>query len=203
METKKRYGLITGSKCSVLFPKRSAEVGQRTYAKELANQMFFQYHDNIGTWQTEHGHIFEQEAFEFYKQNIDNTCKKVDFVSSDFHGGSADAICDTHGVDFKCPTTLDGWLDYLHDGISDQQYWQCQMYMHLYKKNRWVIAAYLAETLKMNEEGKQYPVPRDKRILCFNVFAEPDFAERLNAITPKIIEMRNEFYGKLKEQFRN
>jgi hypothetical protein len=35
-----RFGLITGSRCSVLFPKRSAEKGQRTYAKQLANQMY-------------------------------------------------------------------------------------------------------------------------------------------------------------------
>ena len=57
-----RYGLITGSKCSVLFPKRSAEVGQRQYAKELANNMFFRYYDNSGGRHTEHGNNNEYNA---------------------------------------------------------------------------------------------------------------------------------------------
>jgi len=58
----KRFGLITGSKCSVLHPKRSAEAGQKTYAKELANQMYFRFYDEQGTWQTQHGKDFEAEA---------------------------------------------------------------------------------------------------------------------------------------------
>jgi len=41
-----RFGLITGSECHVLFPEKgTGEVGQRTYAKKLANQMYFKFYD--------------------------------------------------------------------------------------------------------------------------------------------------------------
>lgn len=196
-----RFGLITGSACSVLFPKRSAEVGQRTYAKQLATQMYFKYYDEVNTWQTDHGNFNEHEAFEYYQKNIDKTIEKGLFMANGYHGGTSDALCEKHGVDFKCPTTLQKWLDYLTDGIDDQQYHQCQMYMYLFEKESWQICAYLTETLKMGEMGLTYPVPHDKRMIVINVEKEQGWLEKLNIATHKIITMRDHFYKLLENQF--
>ena len=197
-----RFGLITGSKASILFPKRSAEVGQRTYAKQLASQMYFKYYDEVNTWQTDHGNFNEHEAFEYYKTYFDNGIEKGFFILNGYHGGTSDALCEKHGVDFKCPTTLQGWLDYLTDGIDEQQYHQAQMYMYLFNKESWQICAYLTETLKMGELGLNYPVAHDKRMIVVNVEKEQGWIEKLHATTPKIITMRDHFYSLFEKQFK-
>lgn len=197
-----RFGLITGSVCSPLFPKRSAEVGQKTLAKQLANQMYFRFYDNQSTWITEHGNCAESTAFEYYKDRFDSTCEyNPPFKALEYWGGQADAIGKEAGVDFKCPVTLKGWLDYLHDGISDEQFHQCQMYMMLYNRDVWYIASFLMETDRMTENGEVYPVAHDKRMILIKVEKEPEWTEKLIEITPKIIAMRDFFYDKLKEQF--
>ena len=198
----KRYGLITGSRCSVLFPKRSAEVGQRQYAKELANNMYFRFYDNNSTWQTEHGNLSESTAFEYFQERFDKTAQhQPTFMAMEDWGGQADCVCDEYGVDFKCPTSLKGWLDYLHEGISDEQFHQCQMYMFLYNKPKWLICAFLLETNKMSENGDVYPVPYDKRMIMVEVEREPTWELKLREITPKIVAMRDFFYDKLQDQF--
>ena len=199
----KRYGLITGSKVSVLFPKKSSEVGQRTYAKQLANQMFFRFYDETGTWQTQHGKDFEAEAYVYYHENFDKSAvHKPDFIQLDNFGGSADCLCDAHGVDFKCPTTLEKWLDYLHVGIDEEQYHQCQMYMFLYKKPEWKICAYLTETQKMTDNGITYPVPQDKRMITISVLPEDGWVDKLYDRAPNVIVQRDFYYEKLKQQFK-
>lgn len=197
-----RYGLITGSKCNVLFPKKSAEVGQRTYAKELANQMYFRYYDNNSTWQTEHGNMNESTAFEYYQERFD---KKIvlqpGFKRVENWGGSADCLGEGYGIDFKCPTTLNGWLDYMHEGIDEQQYYQAQMYMFLHGIEHWKVCAFLSETERMTNEGEVYPVPYDKRMIKTEVEKEQGWEEKLRLVTPKIITMRDEFYSILIDNF--
>ena len=104
-------------------------------------------------------------------------------------------------MDFKCPTTLSGWLDFLHEGISDQQYNQAQMYMFLYKKPIWHIAAFLLETQRMSDNGEQYPVPHDKRMIINSVEVNLEWQNLLVERTPKVIAMRDFFYQKLVENF--
>jgi hypothetical protein len=198
----KRYGLITGSKCAVLHPKKSAEVGQRTYAKQLANQMYFRFYDEQGSWQTEHGKDFEAEAYVYYHENIDKSAiHKPEFKCLDNFGGSADCLCEDYGVDFKCPTTLEKWLDYLHVGIDNDQYHQAQMYMFLYNMDAWKIVAYLTETHKMNEYGLTYPVPKDKRMISVNVQREDGWVEKTYQNAEFVIDARDFYYSKLVSQF--
>jgi hypothetical protein len=200
--SKERFGLITGSVCSPLFPKRSAEVGQKNLAKDLANNMYFRYYDNVSTWQTEHGNLSESTAFEYYQTHYDKTAEYTPkFARLDNWGGQADCICESVGVDFKCPTTLSGWLDFLHEGISEQQYNQAQMYMFLYKREKWNIAGFLLETQRMADNGDTYPVPYDKRMIINTVEVSKEWQEKLIEITPKIIAMRDFFYDKLVEKF--
>lgn len=198
----RRYGLITGSKCSVLFPKKSAEVGQRTYAKELANQMYFRYYDQTETWQQAHGKDAETQAYVYYRENFcPDAVHKPEFQCTEFHGGSADCLSPDDGVDFKCPTTLGKWLDYLHVGIDSDQYYQAQMYMYLYKRMKWKVAAFLMETQRMTDMGEKYPVPENQRMICINVERESGWDTKLHERTPEIITMRDFFYMKLVEQF--
>lgn len=197
-----RFGLITGSKCSVLFPKRSAEVGQRQYAKELANQMYWKFYDNTNNWQTEHGNLGETSAFEYLQMFYDKNAEyRPNFAKKEFWGGQADCISDKCGYDFKCPTSLKNFLDFIHEDISDEQYHQAQMYMFLYNRDIWYICAYLLETDRMSNEGEIYPVPQNKRMIMIEVKKEIGWEEKLRLITPKIIEMRDTFYNKLKQQF--
>lgn len=201
--SKDRFGFITGSAVHVLFPKKSAEVGQRTYAKKLANEVFFQYYDEQSTWQTEHGNMNEYHAANHYTNTYGDLLTFPDFIADKENqiGGSPDAMSVGYGIDFKCPTTLQGWLDYLHEGISDQQYHQCQMYMHLSGCDKWVIAAYLTETLKMIDNGLEYPVKESSRMILIEVGKMEGWAEMILERAPKIISMRNEFIEKLKSQF--
>ena len=194
-----RYGLITGSKCSVLFPKRSSEAGQRTYAKQLANQMFFRFYDDKSTWQTEHGHLAEPSAFEYFQTHYNKDAEyQPEFKRLGDFGGSADCICPEYGVDFKCPTSLEGWLDYLHDGIDPQQYYQAQMYMFLYDRPKWIICAYLLETDRMSNNGLTYPVDYKKRIISVEVKQERGWSDLLVERAPTVIQMRDFFYERLK-----
>jgi hypothetical protein len=199
---KNRFGLITGSGCHILFPKRSAEVGQTTYARQLAINMYFRYYDNISNWRTEHGNLSESSGFEYYQQHYDkNAIYNPPFMHTTYHGGQLDAISDEYVLDIKAPTTLDSWLKYFFNGIDDQQYHQMQMYMMLSGKKKARICAYLLETDYMANNGEQYPVDYDKRMIIVEVEKEEGWEDKLNAITPKIITMRDEFYEKLKTQF--
>jgi hypothetical protein len=198
----KRYGLITGSKCSVLHPKKSAVIGQTTYAKQLANQMYFRFYDQSSSWQTEHGNDFEKTAFEYYKENFDRSAvHKPPFMSKDEFGGSADCLCTGYGVDFKCPTSLEKWLDYSYEGIEDSQYHQAQMYMMLYNLNKWVIAAFLTETYKMTNDGLTYPVSLNKRIICVNVDREQGWEAKTYQNAEFVINERQKFYNNLISRF--
>lgn len=199
----KRFGLITGSRASVLFPKRSAEVGQRTYAKQLANQMFFRFYDETGSWQTEHGKDFEAEAYVYYHERFDSSAvHKPEFACIDDFGGSADCLGDVDGVDFKCPTTLEKWLDYLHVGIDEDQYHQAQMYMFLYQRESWKVCAYLTETERMTNLGLTYPVPHDQRMIQVPVIKEDGWVDKLYERAPNIITQRDFFYEKLQQNFK-
>jgi len=196
-----RFGLITGSRCSPLVPKKSAEVGQRTLAKTLANEIYFRYYDEFGNKNTEHGTMAEFFAMEHYKQHIDERVEKGRFLFQDDCGGSTDAELPEKGIDWKSPTSLGKWISYLHDPLDDEQVNQCQMYMWLTKKEQWDIAAYLTETEFMNDNGLRYPVPEEKRMIIVPVKKDPFWSEKLLSNKPKVIEMRNEFVEKLKSHF--
>jgi hypothetical protein len=197
----KRFGLITGSRCSVLFPKKSAVVGQQTYAKELARQMFFQFYDDTSTWQTEHGNDMEQFALEHYRERYNSGVQPGMFaMKDDYFGGTCDAICPDRGVDFKCPTTLNNWLNYT-EGIDESQYHQAQMYMYLFDRDKWEIAAFLQETWRMTERGIVYPVPVEKRMIITTVEKEAGWVELLHARGKQLIEMRDDYYNELQKRF--
>jgi len=200
-----RFGLITGSKCEVLFPERGdGHKGQLTYAEELANQKFFKYYDEIDSFETRHGHYAEFPAYEYY---LEHKCKDAkyqpNFEMYMDYGGTADCICPEWGVDFKCPTKLSTWAKYLHRGIDKQQYYQAQMYMFLYDRPEWHICAFLLETEKMNNMGNTYPVEWKDRMIVTKVTKREGWSDLLLERGEPIIQMRNEFYNNLINNFRS
>lgn len=197
-----RFGLITGSRCTPLFPKRSAEVGQRTLAKQLANELYFQFYDEFENWQTEHGKLAEHFAFEHFVKYHDKDLKEGRWIKNGECGGSTDAEGADYGVDFKCPTSLEKFTNYLFDGVDDDQKNQCQMYMWLTGKSKWLIAPYLVETNMMAINGLVYPINDDsKRMILIEVEKDPTWEERLNLAAPKVIAMRDEYLEMLKLKF--
>lgn len=204
-----RFGLITGSPCHVLFPdKGDGKVGMRTYAKKLANNMYFRFYDEHSTWQMQHGNMNEHEAFTYYETNYDFEIQKGRFQRDGNWGGSSDALAKTYGADLKCPTSLDAWLDYIHVGIDKQQFHQAQMYMKLFDKELWKICAYLTETEWMVNNGLTYPVPEDKRMIIVEVRrgetadgTKIDWEGKLKESTAFVIEERDKFYNLLCKQF--
>lgn len=199
--SKERFGLVTGSKCTVLFPlKGDGKVGQRTYAKQLANQMFFQHYDETSTWQTEHGKMAELWAFDHYQKRTGDL-EKGGWIRKGHCGGTTDAVRRDRGVDFKSPTSLNAWLDYLHDPLDKQERDQCQMYMYLTGLEVWEIAAFLIETQWMTDNGLVYPVAEDRRMIIVRVEKDPTWEERLMEVLPSVIGMRDKFYQRLQEQF--
>lgn len=196
-----RLGLITGSRCTPLFPKKSAEKGQRTLAKTLANEVFFKCYDEVNTWQMEHGKMAESFAFIHYQKYIDDSIQVGRFLAKDNCGGSSDAELKIKGVDFKSPTTLKNWTDYLFEPLDEDQINQCQMYMWIFDKDKWEIAAYLTETEKMNDNGLVYPVPDHHRMIRIEVERNSEWEVKLKENAPKVIEMRDDFVKQLKERF--
>lgn len=199
-----RFGLITGSACSVLFPdKGNGEVGKTTYAKTLANQKYFRYYDEVSTWQMQHGDMNEHEAFTYYQTNYDFNIEKGRFIMNGDWGGTSDSEAKEYGLDFKCPASLEKWLDYIHVGIDKQQWNQCQMYMFLFNKPVWKVCVYLTETEWMTERNLSYPVATDKRMIVVEVIKSEQWEQKLRENTPFIIEQREKFYKILCDQFGN
>lgn len=196
-----RLGLVTGSVCSVLFPKRSAEVGQDKLARKLAKEKFFQFYDEVSTWQMEHGTMSEVMALEQFQKYHDAEAVKGEWISDADIGGSPDAVSHEYGIDFKCATSLEKWLSYLYDGVDDQQFNQAQMYMRLKGFKKWVIAAFLVETQWMSDQGLTYPVAHDKRIIIVEVPKLDGWNEKLAIEVPKIIAKRDEYIEILKLKF--
>jgi hypothetical protein len=202
---KYRFGLVTGSKCSVLFPdKGDGKKGQTTYARTLANEMYFRHYDETSTWQTQHGNLCEHTAFEYYSDYFDSRVEKGTFIQSGECGGTSDAlVAGERGIDFKCPTTLNGWLDYLHTPISKEQYHQCQMYMYLWDLPEWIIAAYLEETQFMSSNGLTYPVPHNKRMITVAISRDNEWKDKLQEPLAFVVRSRNEHLAKLKVHFES
>ena len=203
---KERFGLITGSKCSVLFPKAELmpskiSVGQDTYARQLAVQLYFEHYDEISTWVLEHGQYSENGAFEHYYKFYSDKIERGFWKKKGNCGGTSDAVCPEYGVDFKCPTTLENWSDYMFDGIDKQQSHQAQMYMYLFDKPKWKTCIYLTETQRMTDFGLVYPVPEPKRMIIIEVEKEIGWAEKLEVTAPKIISKRDEYFGLLEARF--
>jgi hypothetical protein len=197
----KRLGLITGSRCTPLFPKRDAEKGMKTLAMQLANEKYWGYVDEVTTWQMEHGKLAEHFGIEHFRRHIDPTIKEGRFIQKGECGGTTDAECEGYGVDIKSPTSLQKWTEYLYYGISDEQFNQCQMYMYLTGFRRWVIAAFLIETNFMSDNGLIYPVDEDKRMICVDVYASDEWVEKLHPQVEKVVLMREDFVSKLERKF--
>jgi len=195
-----RKGLITGSRCAPLVPKRSAEKGIDTLARVLAREMYFDWHESATTEATEHGNVYEQDAFRYYNENI-QPIQPGRWIQKGFCGGSTDAEGDGFGVDFKCPFTLDGWLNKLYDEPDDIYYHQAQMYMYLTEKPIWYIAYYLTETLRMNNNSDTYPVDWSKRMIIHPIHADADWVDRMLSAAPKVIELRDMYLTKLEQKF--
>lgn len=200
---KERFGLITGSKCTVMFPlKGNGLIGMRSYGKKLANEMFFQFYDEKTNWQTEHGKMAEHFAFIHYQEIYSEDIEIGRWIKKGECGGTTDAeIKDVKGIDFKCSTTLENWLEYLYEDIDMGQQDQCQMYMYLTGLPQWEIAAYLVETSFMSDNGLTYPVPESKRMIIKTIDKDPEWEGNLIEKTPIVINFRNEFIEKLKGKF--
>jgi hypothetical protein len=201
---KQRFGLITGSKCSVLFPDRGdGKKGMRSYAKELAKEMFFQFYDEATTWEMEHGKMSEGFAFGHYNERISNRIQQGRFIRKDNCGGTIDAeIPGVKGMDFKCPTSLDKWLDYMFEPISKEQSNQCQMYMYLTGYKEWEICAFLTETQFMNDNGLRYPVPEKDRMIIRKVTRDHTWEWRLEQPAKYVISERDAFLTALESKFK-
>jgi hypothetical protein len=202
---KDRFGLITGSRCSVLLPERGdGKKGMTSYAKQLAKEMFFQFYDEVTTWEMEHGKMAESFAFGHYHDHTSKRIEKGRFIKKGNRGGTIDAeIPGLKGIDFKCPTSLDKWLDYMYEPLDKDQREQCQMYMDLTGYKEWDIAAYLTETEFMNNNGLTYPVPEKDRMIIVTVKHDSTWAWRIEQPEKFVIQKRDEYLEKLKAKFKN
>lgn len=201
---KERFGLVTGSRCSSLVPIKSAEVGMRTLAMQLANEMYWQTYDEMETWQTQHGKYSEYDAFNHWNQYNTSigVIKRGRWLKKGNIGGSTDAEGLDFGVDFKCPTSIHKWLSFLHEDLDKIYYDQAQLYMMLTGHKTWYVAAYLSETVKMGDTGLVYPVPEEKRMIVKKVELNFDWQGKFIKNLPKVIEQRDKYYETLKEYFK-
>lgn len=202
----KRFGLVTGSRCSPLVPIKSAEKGLDSLAFELATEMYFKYSDEVSTWQMEHGHYGEPFAFEHFKKYYDDSIELGRFINTGDEGGSTDAEANLYGLDFKCPTTLVDWLEYytITESNLDRKYYnQCQMYMRLTGKKVWYICAYLIETLRMNDNGDVYPVSESKRMILVRVNFNQEWNDKFDKNLPTLVSKREEYFELIKSRYES
>lgn len=194
-----RCGKITGSMVHILFPKRDNPKSKETYAKHLANEMFFGEIQTGETWQTEHGNDGESMAHIHFTTYYDfDAIQKPGFFEKGFFGGTPDAISTDYGIDYKCPTSLEKWLDYLHEGIDTQQWHQCQMYMWLTGLKHWKICAFLIEN---KFQGQAYPVPTEQRMIVKDIAFDEYWANEIEEKAKPIIDMRDIYFNNLKMAF--
>lgn len=196
-----RFGKVTASRCSPLVPIKSAEAGIITLAKQLAKEKYFNFYDEASTWQTEHGNLAEPYAFEHYKKHYDADIKKGRWICQGETGCTTDAEGVNYGVDFKCPTSMDNWLNYLFKGIDSEQYNQCQLSMRLTGFVTWKIAAFLIETTRMSDNGETYPVDQKDRMIIVDVKADPVWNKKFDLNLPDLIKRRDYYVDILKKQF--
>ena len=164
-------------------------------------QRVFHHYDEIGTWQTEHGQYAEHEALQHARTYWNAKLEKPKFIANGLFGGSPDAVADDFGCDFKCPTSMQKWLEYAIEKVSPQQHYQCQMYMMLTGFDTWFIYAYLTETVRMGEFGLTYPVEPKNRAIKIPIEFDPMFPEQLQERTElfmPIVETYIELFSKLK-----
>lgn len=199
---KERFGRVSGSRCTPLVPKRDAKVGMITLAKKLAKERFFETYDEVSTWEMEHGKMGEFWAFDHFQKYHDENIQKGVFGHDKDTAWSTDAELPDYGIDYKCPTTLDGFLNYLFDGISDYEYNQAQMYMWKREKPKWVIAPFLMETQRMTDNGLKYPVLERDRMILIEVFPDQDWINKFESNLPFVIEQRDSFIEMLKLKFK-
>lgn len=196
-----RLGLVTGSRCSPLVPKIRAKAGIDTLARTLAKEIYFQHYDESGGWQTEHGKLCEHSAFEYFNERF-LPVEKGRWIKVGDCGGNTDAEGEDFGVDFKCPTSLQNWLNSLYDGVTEGEYYnQAQMYMYLTGKPKWIIASFLMETNWMSDNGLTYPVDQNKRMIINEVTANEKWVEKMLTNLPKCIKLRNYYHECLKIKF--
>lgn len=199
-----RPGLVTGSACSVLFPlKGEGAKGQRTYAKQLAQEKLFGFSDEISTWEMEHGKMGEMMAFKHYVDHINPEIVVGGWRRKEDCGGTTDAETSDTVVDFKCPSTFKAWLDYIHEPLKKEYHDQLQMYCYLTGKPYGEVAAYLIETQRMTDNGLTYPIPEEKRMIRVRVEADENWQDLLIQRVPEVIRMRDEFIETLTKYFND
>lgn len=199
--SKERFGLVTGSRCSPLVPKKDAKAGMITLSRKLANEIVFQFYDEVSTWEMEHGKLGEYFARQHYIDHFDNSISEGRWINKVKYGANTDAESLDYGIDFKCQTTLKGWTDTLVDEVKDTYQNQAQLYMLAAKKDRWVIANYLIETQKMTDYGLVYPVKEKDRMILQEVKASEEWQEKFFSNLPFVISKRDEFIEILKTKF--
>ena len=197
-----RYGHITGSKAYILMPESGKVVeGMRTYAKQLAKERYFQYYDEVSTWQMEHGNQSESYALAHWRKYVNPDLQEGYFKRIGELAGTCDHICDDYLVDSKCPVSMENWLNYLYEGVSKQQYHQGQMYCYLFDRPRIIFGAYLCETNRMSDYGLVYPVPESQRLIQIEVVSDPNWIDKFMPMAEKVIAMRDEYIELLSEPF--
>lgn len=196
-----RFGLITGSRCTPLVPKKNAKEGMITLAKNLAMEKYFQFYDEVTTWRLQHGKLGETFAFQHYQKYFSPNVKEGRWIKDGDTGGNTDAEENDCGADFKCPTSLENWLEYLFEPIPDDNFNQAQLYMRLTGYSKWKICAYLIETNKMSEEGFVYPIHDKDRMIIRTVIRDDDWNAKFEANLPFVLDKREEYLQKLQQKF--
>ena len=196
-----RFGRISGSRCSPLVPKRDAKAGMITLAKKLASERYFQTFAEVNTWELEHGKMGEHFAHEHFKKYHNAYIQKGVYGFDGELSWSTDAECEEYGADYKCPTTLDKFNDYLFDGISDYEYNQSQFYMMVRKLSKWLVCPYLIETERMTDNGLTYPIPENQRMLIIEVKPDQEWRDKFWSNHDFVIEQRNIYIEMLKLKF--
>jgi len=75
------------------------------------------------------------------------------------------------------------------------------MYMYIFDRPLWKVCVYLTETLRMGEFGLTYPVHQLDRMMEFNVCVDLEWQEKLKRVSPRLVELRDNYLDQLNQKF--
>jgi len=132
-------------------PKTKAEgvlsVGAKTYLKDLAKQIVYDYTDCFSSKETEKGNRCENDSIALYNlvfltDAIKNTERRTD----DFLTGECDIILPHKGVDTKTSWSIATFPALSEDCDKTEYEWQARGYMRLWNVPEWEVAFCLVNT---------------------------------------------------------
>jgi hypothetical protein len=185
-----RLGRATASNFSKIVTSTGAISKQlEKYALELATEMLLiEPEEGFKSDAMQRGNDLEPEAREAYQEHTFNIVDEVAFFDCDNYGYSPDGLLGKYGlVEFKCPNATTHTKYLFEDRLPVEYKAQCQGGLMVTGRRYIDFVSYHPN------------FQDDKRLFIKKVTRDEEFIKKLKAGIDKVIELRDQFITKIKE----